>query len=373
MAFNPVTMRELLEAGVHFGHQTRRWHPHMKPFIYGERNGIHIIDLQQTLPRFRSACDFICELVAQGGTVLFVGTKRQAQDIVAEQAQECAMPFVHRRWLGGMLTNFRTVRKGVGRYKELNELLQDEDNQAGLSMKERSRLMREQIKLDKAFSGICDLESLPDLLFIIDIKKEAIALQEAQRLGIPVIAVVDSNCDPDGIDFAVPGNDDAIRAIRLYCEKAAEACRAGRELFNERIQEEGRAEKEVPEEQLPQTGRRVVEITQPARRPARMERMAEQRAKEDAQEDEAPADAQPGAAGEQQPASVRSAAPAADATDEQGEAAPPDATAEPEAAAEPEPVPEPEAAGPVNEAPEMPPATDGQAPAEDVREKAGEA
>jgi small subunit ribosomal protein S2 len=367
MAFNPVTMRELLEAGVHFGHQTRRWHPHMKPFIYGERNGIHIIDLQQTLPRFRAACDFICDVVTQGGTVLFVGTKRQAQDIIAEQAKDCSMPFVHRRWLGGMLTNFRTVRKGVGRYKELNELLQDEDNEAGLSMKERSRLMREQIKLDKAFSGICDLESLPDLLFIIDIKKEAIALQEAQRLGIPVIAVVDSNCDPDGIEFAVPGNDDAIRAIRLYCEKAAEACRAGAELFNERIQEEGKAVKEVAEEQLPQTGRRVVEITQPARRPARMDRMAEQRAKENSQEDAAPAGAQPEAASEQKVAAPQPEAVPTGATSEQEEAAQPDAAAEPEMAGEPE------AAGPVDKAPEIPPASDGEAPAEGVRERNGEA
>jgi small subunit ribosomal protein S2 len=278
-------MRELLEAGVHFGHQTRRWHPHMKPFIYGERNGIHIIDLQQTLPRFRVAYDFLREVVGEGGSVLFVGTKRQAQDIVAEQAHDCSMPFVHRRWLGGMLTNFRTVRKGVGRYKELNEMLGDEENAAGLSMKERSRLSREQIKLDKAFSGIVGLERLPDALFIVDINKEAIALQEAQRLGIPVVAIVDSNCDPDGIDYAVPGNDDALRAIRLYCEKVAEACRTGAELFNERIEEEGKAQQEVAPEEAPQAGRRVVEITQPARRPARMERMAEQRAREDSEED----------------------------------------------------------------------------------------
>ena len=252
-------MRELLEAGVHFGHQTRRWHPHMKPFIYGERNGIHIIDLQQTVPRFRAAYEFLKDVVSQGGKVLFVGTKRQAQDIVAECAKGCEMPFVHRRWLGGMLTNFRTVRKGVGRYKELIEMLNDEENAAGLTMKERSRLTREHSKLDKAFSGIVEMERLPDCIFIIDIKKESIALAEARRLGIAVVAVVDSNCDPDGIDFAVPGNDDAIRAIRLYCEKAAHACLAGAELFNQRIEEEGRAKPQAAEEAAPQTGRRVVE------------------------------------------------------------------------------------------------------------------
>ena len=280
MSATPINMRELLEAGVHFGHQTRRWHPHMKPFIYGERNGIHIIDLQQTLPRFRVACDYVQEAVANGCKVLFVGTKRQVQETLAEQARACSMPYVHRRWLGGMLTNFRTVRKGVDRYKELKELLGDEENAAGLSKKERSRLAREHTKLDKAFEGIADMDRLPDVIFIIDIKKEAIALQEASRCGITVVAIVDSNCNPDGVDYVVPGNDDAIRAIRLYCEKVAEACRAGAELYNQRIVEEGRAEQEAVEAEVPQVGKRVVDITQPARRPARMERMAEQRAKE---------------------------------------------------------------------------------------------
>jgi len=273
-------MKELLEAGVHFGHQTRRWHPHMKPFIYGERNGIHIIDLQQTLPRFRAACDFVRDAVGNGGRILFVGTKRQVQEILADQARACGMPFVHRRWLGGMLTNFRTVRKGVDRYKELNELLSDEENAAGLNKKERSRLSREQTKLEKAFEGIVDMDRLPDVMFIIDIKKEAIALQEARRLGVAVVAIVDSNCNPDGVDFAIPGNDDAIRAVRLYCEKVAEACRVGAEDFNQRVVEEGRAAEDTVEPEAPQVGKRVVDITQPARRPARMERMAEQRAKE---------------------------------------------------------------------------------------------
>lgn len=284
-----ISMKELLEAGVHFGHQTRRWHPHMKPFIYGERNGIHIIDLQQTLPRLRAACDFVQEAVANGNKVLFVGTKRQVQDVLSEQARSCSMPYVHRRWLGGMLTNFRTVRKGVDRYKELIELLGDEENAAGLTKKERSRLSREHTKLEKAFEGIVDMDRLPDVAFIIDIKKEAIALQEARRLGVVVVAIVDSNCDPDGVDYAVPGNDDAIRAVRLYCEKIAEACRAGAELFNQRVVEEGRAEVQAAEAEAPQVGKRVVDITQPARRPARMERMAEQRAKEE-QEGKSPAE-----------------------------------------------------------------------------------
>ncbi len=217
MADMSISMRDLLEAGVHFGHQTRRWHPHMKPFLYGERNGIHIIDLQYSLPHFRSALEFIQETVANGGKVLFVGTKRQAQDIIVEQATASSMPFVHRRWLGGMLTNFRTIRKGVERYKELMELLADEEYATGLSKKELSRLSREFNKLRIAFEGIVQMERLPDVAFIVDIKKEAIALSEAQRLRIPVVAVVDCNCAPDGIDYPLPGNDDAIRAIRLYC------------------------------------------------------------------------------------------------------------------------------------------------------------
>ncbi len=279
MSATPVSMRDLLEAGVHFGHQTRRWHPAMKPFIYGERNGVHIIDLQHTLPRFRDAIDFIVETVASGGSVLFIATKRQAQDIVAEQARACGMPFVHRRWLGGMLTNFRTIRKGIERYKELNELLGADEATSPLSKKERSRLVREQLKLHKAFEGIADMERVPDAVFVIDVRREAIAILEARRLGIPVIAVVDSNCDPYGVDLTIPGNDDALRAIQLYCEKVAEAVREGKELHNARIVE-SRTESRDSEESAPKHGKRVVEITQPARRPARMERMAEERRRE---------------------------------------------------------------------------------------------
>ena len=279
-----VSMRDLLEAGVHFGHQTRRWHPAMKPFIYGERNGVHIIDLQHTLPRFRDALEFITETVASGGAVLFVATKRQAQDIVAEQARACGMPFVHRRWLGGMLTNFRTIRRGIERYKELNELLGVDEASSDLSKKERSKLVREQLKLHKAFEGIADMERVPDAVFVIDVRREAIAILEARRLGIPVIAVVDSNCDPYGVDLTIPGNDDALRAIQLYCEKVAEAVREGKDLHNARIVDQSRREPLEAEEATPKHGKRVVEITQPARRPARMERMAEERRREELEE-----------------------------------------------------------------------------------------
>ena len=321
-----VTMRELLEAGVHFGHQTRRWHPHMKPFLYGERGGIHIIDLQKTLPRFRASLEFVLETVANGGRVLFVGTKRQAEDPIAEAARACAMPFVHRRWLGGMLTNFRTIRKGIDRYKELTELLADEEASGALSKKERSRLVREHQKLHKAFEGIADLEQLPDALFVIDVRREHIAVNEGQRLGIPIVAVVDSNCDPTGIDVVIPGNDDAMRAIRLYCDKVAEACQLGAEAFNERIVQEDR---EKPEEVVPTLGKRVVEITQPARRSARMERMAERARKELAEEE-----AVQGATAPAQEAAEGATAPAPEAAE--GAAAPAPEAAEGAAAPAPE-------------------------------------
>jgi small subunit ribosomal protein S2 len=293
----------------------------MKPFIYGERNGIHIIDLQHSLPRLRAALEFVAETVANGGTVLFVGTKRQAQDLIAEHARSCEMPFVHRRWLGGMLTNFRTIRKGVERMKELNELLDDEENQSRLSKKERSRLTREREKLKTAFEGIVDMERPPDAVLIVDIRKEGIALQEARRLGIPTIAIVDSNCDPDGIDYAIPGNDDAIRAISLYCGKVAEACRIGLELRTERIQEEDKLVPEEEGEAAPQLGKRVVEITQPARRPARLERMAQ--AYRDDKEEQPEAASQPAA-----PEGAEAPAPAAP---EETQAEPAEAPAAPAA------------------------------------------
>ncbi len=346
-----ISMKELLEAGIHFGHQTRRWHPHMKPFLYGERNGVHIIDLQHTLPRFREACAFARELIANGGTLLFVGTKRQAQEIVAEEAKRCGMPYVHRRWLGGMLTNFRTIQKGITRYKELTALLADEENEEGLSKKERSRLTREHLKLHKAFEGMVEMERLPDAVFVIDIKRESIAVKEAQRLQIPLLAVVDSNCDPDGIDFTVPGNDDALRAIRLYCEKFGEACIEGAELFNRRILEEDKAKpQEVEGAEAPKHGKRVVEITQPARRPARMERMAEERRKELVESPEPAAE------------TVGPAAPAEDAAAPTEETAAP--TEETAAPTEETAAPTEETAAPTEET--AAPAEDTAAPAEET-------
>jgi small subunit ribosomal protein S2 len=282
--------------------------------------------------------------VAQGGHVLFVATKRQAQELVSEQARGCEMPFVHRRWLGGMLTNFRTVRKGIERYKELNSLLSDEEQSTGLSKKERARLSREQQKLHKSFEGICDMERLPDVIFLIDIKREHIAFKEAARLAIPIVAVVDSNCDPDGIDYAIPGNDDAIRAIQLYLEKAAEACRIGRDLFDQRLAEEGRAQPE-PAEAAPTPGaKRVVEITQPARRPARMEREAA-RARRELEEEEA---GEPKAAGSEAQESEPQEGEAQPAETEPAETEPAEAQASdaPEAAVPESEAREPEPAGP---------------------------
>ena len=217
-----VSMKELLEAGVHFGHQTRRWNPKMKPYIFGERNGIYIIDLQKTLRMFKEATRFITEVAAQGGALLFVGTKRQAQDAVAEEARRCGMFYVNQRWLGGLLTNFVTVKKSVARLKELDEMSTDGRYEL-LSKKEVARLERERRGLEKNLSGIKDMKSLPRILFVIDSKKEEIAVREANRLQIPVVAVVDTNCDPDRIDHVIPGNDDALRAIKLFTSKVADA------------------------------------------------------------------------------------------------------------------------------------------------------
>ena len=217
-----VSMKELLEAGVHFGHQTRRWNPKMKPYIFGERNGIYIIDLQKTLRMFKEATRFIADVTAQGGSLLFVGTKRQAQDAVAEEAQRCGMYYVNQRWLGGLLTNFVTIKKSVGRLKELDEMSTDGRYEL-LSKKEVARLERERRGLEKNLSGIKEMKSLPRILFVIDSKKEEIAVREANRLQIPVVAVVDTNCDPDRIDHVIPGNDDALRAIKLFTSKVADA------------------------------------------------------------------------------------------------------------------------------------------------------
>ena len=236
-----ITMKELLEAGVHFGHQTKRWNPKMKQYIFGERNGIYIIDLQKTLRLFKEATQFVADLAAQGKTVLFVGTKRQAQDAIAEEALRCNMFFVNQRWLGGLLTNFSTIQKSIKRLKELDAMATDGRYEL-LPKKEVTRLERERKALEKNLSGIKDMPGLPDALFVIDSKNEEIAVAEARRLGIPVIAIVDTNCDPDVVDYVIPGNDDALRAIRLFASKVSESVIEGQAVNKEagapRVQKE---------------------------------------------------------------------------------------------------------------------------------------
>jgi small subunit ribosomal protein S2 len=214
-------MKELLEAGVHFGHQTRRWNPKMKPYIFGKRNGIYIIDLQKTLKLFQEVAEFVEGLAREGKRILFVGTKRQAQEAIAEEAQRCGEFSVTNRWLGGTLTNFVTIRASIERMKEAEARLGDENSP--LTKKERLRLEREREKMSKNLEGIRDMEELPDALFVVDPKKEYIAVSEANKLGIPVIAIVDTNCDPELVDYLIPGNDDAIRAIRLFASRIADA------------------------------------------------------------------------------------------------------------------------------------------------------
>jgi small subunit ribosomal protein S2 len=229
-----VTMKELLEAGVHFGHQVRRWNPKMKEFIFGERNGIYIIDLQKTQRMFREAISFITGLIAddRGRTVLFVGTKRQAQDAIREEALRSGQYYVNQRWLGGLLTNFQTVQKSIKRLKDL-ELMQTDGRYEKLTKKERLKLDRERESLNKNLSGIKGMTRLPDVVFIIDVKKEEIAVAEANRLGIPLVAVVDTNCSPDGIEYVIPGNDDALRAVRLFASRIADAILEGTQLATE--------------------------------------------------------------------------------------------------------------------------------------------
>ena len=224
-----IAMTDLLEAGVHFGHQTKRWNPKMKEYIFGERNGIYIIDLGKTLKLFRDAEDFVTNLAAEGRTILFVGTKRQAQDVIAEEAQRCAMFFVNERWLGGLLTNFATIQRSLGRLRDLEAMATDGRFDT-LSKKEIARNEKERRKLAKNLEGIRGMSRLPDAVFVVDTKKEKIAVDEARKLKIPVIGIVDTNCDPDEVDFVIPGNDDALRAIRLFASRIAEAVIAGRDM-----------------------------------------------------------------------------------------------------------------------------------------------
>ena len=225
MALPEFSMRSLLEAGAHFGHQTHRWNPKMERYIFGSRSNIHIIDLSQSIPLLHQALVAVREVAAKGGRVLFVGTKRQASDIVADAAQRSAQYYVNSRWLGGMLTNWKTISNSIARLRKLDELLSGEAQ--GFTKKERLNLDREREKLDKALGGIKDMGSTPDLMFVVDTNKEAIAILEAKRLGIPVVAIIDSNCDPDKIDYPIPGNDDAARAIALYCDLIAKAALDG--------------------------------------------------------------------------------------------------------------------------------------------------
>ncbi len=229
-----VTMKELLEAGVHFGHQVRRWNPKMKEYIFGERNGIYIIDLQKTQKMFREAIQFMTNLIAEdrGKTVLFVGTKRQAQDAVREEAERSGMFYVNQRWLGGLLTNFQTVQKSIKRLKDL-DVMQTDGRYEKLTKKERIKLDRERVGLEKVLSGIKGMTRLPDSVFIIDVRKEEIAVAEANKLGIPVIAVVDTNCSPEGVDYVIPGNDDALRAVRLFASRIADAVLEGQQMLTE--------------------------------------------------------------------------------------------------------------------------------------------
>ncbi len=250
-----ISMKQLLEAGVHFGHQTSRWNPKMRPYIFGARNGIHIIDLQQTVKMFRTSYDFVRDLVAAGGTILFVGTKKQAQDIVREEAERCGMFYVNNRWLGGMLTNFQTIRASIDRLKKLEEQMSDPAMVNALTKKEMSEIGREHAKLMATLGGIKNMRRLPDALFVIDTKKEEIAVAEANRLNIPVVAVVDTNCDPDLIAYRVPGNDDAIRAIKLFTAAVADAVLEGKQLQEERQKGQsdlGAAQEPAPGPEAPQ-------------------------------------------------------------------------------------------------------------------------
>jgi len=235
-----VSMKQLLEAGVHFGHQTSRWNPKMRQFIFGARNGIHIIDLQQTVALFREACDFLREVAARGGTVLFVGTKKQAQEAIRSEAERCGQFYVNNRWLGGTLTNFTTIKQSIERLRKIEETLEDPESAINFKKRERLQMQREVDKLRFTLSGIKEMKRPPDAMFVIDPDREDIAVREANRLRIPVVAIVDTNCDPDRIAYCIPGNDDAIRAIRLFCTAVADAVADGVREHEERAAAAGR-------------------------------------------------------------------------------------------------------------------------------------
>ncbi|MCL5005857.1 MAG: 30S ribosomal protein S2 [Acidobacteria bacterium] len=244
-----ITMKEFLEAGVHFGHQTRRWNPKMKEYIYGERNGIYIIDLQKTLKLFKEATKFLADLSREGKIILFVGTKRQAQEAIAEEAKRCGMFYVNHRWLGGLLTNYSTIQKSIQRLRELDEMSQDGRYDL-LTKKEVQRLEHERKHLEQNLAGIKEMPGLPDALFVIDSNKEEIAVLEARKLGLPVVAIVDTNCNPDVVNYVIPGNDDALRAIRLFTSRVADAVMEGRQQAIEKQMEEEKIAAEKAAEEL---------------------------------------------------------------------------------------------------------------------------
>jgi len=273
-----LTMKELLEAGVHFGHQTKRWNPKMKPYIFGARNGIYIIDLQKTVRMFKNSYDFILNITSKGGSVLFVGTKKQARDAIYEEANRCEMFYVHNRWLGGMLTNFQTIRKGIDRLNYLNTIKNDGTINL-FPKKERLKLEKERVKLDNNLGGIRTMGAPPDAIFIVDPKHEVIAAKEAIKLNIPIVSIVDTNCDPDLCDYIIPGNDDAIRAIRLITSRIADACIDGAKQYQEKrhadsdkkdikiLKEKKDAKKESKEQKSPKIQDSNQEATKPENEP----------------------------------------------------------------------------------------------------------
>jgi small subunit ribosomal protein S2 len=254
-----LTMREMLEAGVHFGHQTNRWNPKMKPYIFGARNGIYIVDLQKTVPLFSKAYRFLVDTVAKGEKVLFVGTKKQAQDVIREEAIRGEQFFVNNRWLGGTLTNYRTLKGSIERLRSIEKMATDGTFER-LPKQETVRLTREKVKLEKNLGGIKDMNRLPGALFVIDTKKEHIAVFEARKLGIPVVAVVDTNCDPDEVDYVIPGNDDAIRAIRIFVAKVADACVEGNQIYQKNLASRAEDEKKSPKGEKREGGPKVEHV-----------------------------------------------------------------------------------------------------------------
>jgi small subunit ribosomal protein S2 len=344
MAVPTFTMRQLLEAGVHFGHHTRRWNPKMEQYIFGIRNKVHIIDLQQTMPMLYAALNATRDIAAGGGRVLFVGTKRAASDIVAESAKKCGQYYVNHRWLGGMLTNWRTISNSITRLKVLDTQLSEE--QLGLTKKELLHLTRERAKLDRALGGIREMGGLPDVVFIIDTNKEEIAKHEASKLGIPLVAVIDSNSDPDGIDYPIPGNDDATRSIHFYCDMMARTVLQGLQVELAAAGGDAGAKAEAPPQEAlePDAPKAVADagaVTEPASEPAPQEVSAPPAAEKPAAEAAAPEPAATPPAAEKVAAEAATSEPAST----------PPATDEPAAPAAEEPATEPAAPEPQAEQP----------------------